>query len=178
MTAAPLRSVRAPIAGMRLLAPTLTDLMILVGEARPDEIEQYEAILGVAWDRDTIAVDHYQRHGVKFVLVDDGGDPVCAGGWDIVGPDVWQSWMVGTMSHWDRHWRAITKASRLVMSGLFDQGARRLQTNALASRTAACHWYERGLLMRPEGVMRGYGVNGEDVAMFARLRPASGSENG
>lgn len=41
MTAAPLRSVRAPIAGMRLLAPTLTDLMILVGEARPDEIEQY-----------------------------------------------------------------------------------------------------------------------------------------
>lgn len=170
---------RAMIAGMILTQPTLADLMMLSGEARPDEIEQYEAIVGRAWDRDTVAVGHYNRDGVKFLLADAAtGQPVCAGGWDPAGPDVWQSWMVGTMTNWDQHWRSITKASRLVMQRLFDAGARRLQTNALASRVAACRWYERGLLMQREGVMRGYGVNGEDVAMFARLRPATGSENG
>lgn len=158
------------IAGMLLTRPRLVDLMMLAERARPDEIAQYEALVGRQWDRDEVAVGHYNRDGVKFLLTTPDGSPVCAGGWDLIGPDVWQSWMVGTMDDWRAHWRAITKGSRIVMKGLFDAGARRLQTNALASRVEACEWYTRALLMQREGTMRGYGVNGEDVAMFARLK--------
>ncbi len=78
--------------------------------------------------------------------------------------------MVGSADGWCRHWRSITRESRKVVKAMFaTMGARRLQIQALASRTAAAEWYERGLGFRREGMLRGYGVNGEDVAMFARL---------
>ncbi len=54
---------------------------------------------------------------------------------------------------------------------MFDHGARRLQTTALADRAMACKWYERGLKMQREGVSRGYGPHGEDVVTYARLHP-------
>ena len=56
------------------------------------------------------------------------------------------------------------------MQGLFDAGARRLQTGALASRTKAHEWYVRGLKMKPEGVCEGFGLGGEDMATFVRLK--------
>ena len=156
---------------MILVQPTMLHLLHLCSQARPDEIAQYEALVGRRWDIDAVAVDHYNRIGVKFALLAPDGMPIAAGGWDPIIPGVWQSWMVGTMDNWDRHWRSLTKATRHVMDVLMDDGARRLQTNALASRTAACRWYEKGLKMRPEGVMHNFGVNGEAVAMYARTRP-------
>lgn len=155
---------------MRLVQPTMLQLLTLTAQARPDEIEQYEALVAREWNVDDVANDHYNRIGVKFCLTTDDGTPVAAGGWDPIIDGVWQSWMVGTMDQWGRHWRSITKASRRVMDRLEESGARRLQTNALASRAAACQWYVKGLKMQPEGVMRGFGMNGEDVAMFARVK--------
>lgn len=154
---------------MILAKPTMVDLLTLASRARPDEIVQWEAVTGTRWDISEIAADHYARTGIKYVLVDPATDrPIVAGGYQLVGPDVWQSWMIGTMDEWGTHWRSITKATRRVMDELIAQGARRLQTTALASRTEAIHWYVKGLKMQPEGVMRNFGANGEDVAMFAR----------
>jgi hypothetical protein len=155
---------------MRLVTPTMLDLLRLAAAARPDEIAQYEALVGEKWNVDQVANGHFNRSGVKFTLVDDSDNPIVAGGYDMVGPQVWQSWMIGTSASWDAHWRSITKATRFLMDDLLANGARRLQTSALADRAMACKWYVKGLKMTPEGIMRGYGVNGEDVATFARLR--------
>jgi hypothetical protein len=156
---------------VNVVVPSIIHLVRLCADARPDEIRQYMALTGDAWDAERVAVDHYNRHGIKFALLDNDCMPIAAGGWDPIAPGVWQSWMVGTMENWTRYWRSLTKASRMVMDDLFEhQGARRLQTNACADREAACHWYEKGLLMTREGVMRGFGMNGEDVAMYSRIK--------
>jgi len=153
---------------IQLAHPTMMDLLILCHGARPDEIEQYQALTGNAWTTDGVANENYNRPGVKFVLLDDDR-PIVAGGWDMVIEGVWQSWMVGTMENWETHWRSITKYTRTTMDLMFQNGARRLQTFATAERARACEWYVRGLKMEPEGVMRGFGANGEDMAVFAKL---------
>lgn len=157
---------------MRLRTASLYDLLYLANDARADEREQWEALTGRPWDVEEVANDHYNRGGLKFTLVDAvGSPPIAAGGWQELIPGVWQSWMIGTADNWATRWRAITKASRRVMDDLEQNlGARRLQTSALASRALACAWYVRGLKMQPEGIMRGFGMGGEDVAMFARVK--------
>lgn len=154
---------------MILAKPTMLDLLQLASRARPDEIVQWEALTDTAWDIDEVANCHFNRRGVKYVLL-DGDRPVVAGGYELVGPQVWQSWMIGTMADWGAHWFAITRHTKRFMDDLLTSGARRLQTNALASRTEAHHWYTKGLGMQSEGVMRNYGANGEDVAMFSRIK--------
>lgn len=157
---------------MILAEPTMCELLVLCAHAREDEIEQYEALIGT-WDFERAAIGFYSRLGIKFSLINDNDEAVCAGGWEEIIPGVWQSWMVGTDEYWKKYWRSITKYSRKVMDGLFDAGARRLQTGALASRAAACDWYIRGLKMHPEGICRSFGLNGEDMATFVRIKENS-----
>lgn len=156
---------------MRLVKPTMLDLLKLANKARPDEVEQYEAIFGKPWQVDEIAAWHYARTGIKFSLLDEGGEPIAAGGYDQVSPGVWHDWLLGTPENWASHWRSITKASRFVMDQLFADGAVRLQTAALESRALACHWYVKGLKMQYVGTVPGYAANGENVVLYERLRP-------
>lgn len=155
----------------RLVRTKFRDLIYLCDRMREDEVQQYMAFSEAdRFDPDVAALAFANTPGPQFTLLDADGVPVCAGGWFSVGPGVWQSWMVGTMDGWARHWRDITKSSRWLMDQLLANGARRLQTNALACRTEALEWYEKGLLMVPQGVWKGYGRGGEDVAHFARLK--------
>lgn len=156
---------------MILVEPTLADVLRMAVGARADERAQWLALTGTEWDPDQVAIDHFTRAGIKYALVDeDTNEAIVVGGYSPVGPQVWQSWMIGTPEHWERHWFAITKHTRRVMDGLLKSGARRLQTTALASRERAIHWYTKGLGLQQEGLLRGFGADGEDVAMFARLR--------
>ena len=146
------------------------DLIWLCDRMRPDEIEQYLALtFAEKWDPEVAARGFMNTGGMKFTVLQNDGLPAAAGGYEEVQPGVWQSWMVGTPEGWAEQWRSLTKATRWLMDGLIEQGARRLQTTALASRECAIEWYERSLRMTREGTMRGYGRQGEDVAMFARL---------
>jgi hypothetical protein len=156
---------------LALAQPTMLDLLRLCHDARPDEREQYEELSGIEWIPDEVAGDFFSREGVKFVLLDNDNFPIVAGGYSPVVSGVFDSWMVGTMKTWDVHWRSITKYTRKVMDLMFaEANARRLQTSVLASRFQACDWYVRGLKMQPEGILRGFGVNGADMAMYARIR--------
>ena len=158
---------------MRLVQPALIDLLSLCNDARQDEIEQYEALIG-PWDPEVAAIAFFQRPGIKFGLVNDEGAVVCAGGWEEQIPGVWQSWMVGTDTYWKKYWRSITKASRLVMRGLLkDESVRRLQTSALANRSSACEWYARGLKMTYESTCKNFGFNGEDMDVYVRFKEPS-----
>lgn len=148
---------------------TLRDLIVLCAAMRPDEVEQYMALTGaVTFDFERAAVGMYQIPGPKFVLLNQDDQVLVAGGFEEVRPQVWRSWMTGTMEAWAGHWRSITEASRFVMDCLFEDGARRVETYALADRKEACAWYENGLRMRRDGVLAQYAYDGRDVAVYSR----------
>lgn len=149
----------------------LVHLVYVCERMRADEIEQYAALCG-PFDPERAAIAFARAPGHKFTVLGPDGFPAACGGYEEVFPGVWQSWMAGTPAGWTTSWRAITKGSRWLADGLLELGARRLQTNALASRTEAIEWYERGLGLKREGTWRSYGANGEDVACFARVREA------
>ena len=149
--------------------PNLPDLLYLCHRARPDEREQWEALSGLEWRTDDVAINLFQRPGVQFVLL-DGQRPVCAGGFSPVVNHCWESWMVGTMDDWAKYWRTITKTSRKVMDQLLAGDVLRLQTSVLATRRKTCEWYVRGLKMTFEGRMHSMGANGEDMDIYARVR--------
>lgn len=154
-----------------LIACRNAHLQYLCDRMRPDEIEQYVALTHAdSYDPEVAARGFMNTPGVKFTIVSRCGMPAAAGGYQEVMPGIWQSWMVGSVEGWAECWRSITKGSRWVMDGLFQMGARRLQTNALLSRTAAIEWYEQGLGLQREGVMRGMGRGGEDVVLYAAVR--------
>jgi hypothetical protein len=152
-------------------------LVYLVENMRADEIEQYMALSGADEYRQDVVISTMlglMLAGPAFTVLapDEQGRvlPISAGGYTQVIPGVWNSWMVGTQTGWEKFWRRITIGTRWVMDFMFEQmGARRLQTNALVSRDAACWWYQKSLKMAPEGVWVAFGKNGEDVACFARV---------
>lgn len=152
---------------MRLVEPTLGEIMTLVALAAQDERDQFAALSGREWDIDDVAVFFYRQPGIKFALLDDAGNPLAAGGYYEISPGIWHDWLVGSEAAWTTHWRAITKACRLVMKRMFtDLGAVQLKTTALASREKACHWYVKGLKMRYVGAHRT--VEGHDVVLYER----------
>lgn len=154
---------------MIVRAPTIEEALAICRNARPDEQEQYYALTGKTWNPERVVHEICHKQGPKWVAL-DGDKPFIMGGYDHVVNDVWQSWMVGTMADWRTHWRSITKVSRKVMDALLATGARRLQTCVLASREQTCEWYVRALKMTFEGNMRGFGANGETMAMYARVK--------
>ena len=149
-------------------------IQYLCERARDDERIQYAALSGHEFydpERAWYEFVGLTQQGPHFTALDAENMPAAAGGYHMVFPGVWQSWMVGTQEGWDNHWRSITKGCRWLAEQLFDQGARRLQTSALASRTDAIRWYVKSLKMEPCGVWEAFGIHGEDVAMFQRLHP-------
>lgn len=150
-------------------------LYYLCDRMRADEIEQFLALAGLdRYDPQFAARNFAVKPGHKFTVLQRDGLPAASGGYEEVAPGVWQSWMVGTDAGWAEQWRSITKATRWLMEGLLDLGARRLQTNCLASRTRTIEWYQRGLGLEPEGIWRKFASNGADVACFARVRADHG----
>lgn len=160
---------------MILARPTLQDLRTLCADARGDEIAQWEALVGRAWDVEDVASDLLSRIGPKWTLCDLRGRPIVAGGLQYVIPGVYDCWMVGTMDNWGAHWRAITlNTNRVLRMALRTE--RRVELLVLESRTKACEWYERGLRMQREGVAVGYGINGENAVRYARV--SQGAKHG
>ena len=150
------------------IPPSLLVYDYLCRNARADEVAQFEALTFAPFDPEAAAVGFWRAGKWAVAVVHPDGTPAAAGGYEQVAPGVWQSWMVGTPRGWDELWLDIHRATRALTETLVASGlARRLQTNALASRTQAHAWYLR-LGLEPEGVMRGFGANGEDVAFFGR----------
>jgi hypothetical protein len=147
-------------------------LEYLCRNMREDEREQLVALSGMTrFDPEVAALGFLNSPGPRFTLIGADGTPLVAGGYipcPIEG--VFDSWMVGTQAAWDTHWRDITRATRWLMDGILEGGGRRLQTIALASRSAAIEWYIRSLWLEPDGIARQLGRNGEDAARFVRLK--------
>lgn len=155
---------------LTVLPLSFAALRVLCDAPRPDEVAEYEALRGQAWDADEVAIERWQAPGMKFLVVDGDGAPVVAGGWMPCGPSWFRGWMVGSLAAWAAHGKGITRIVRKLMDALLADEAVRLDVRCLADRTAACRWYMKGLKMRFEGAHPGMGARGETAATYARLR--------
>ncbi len=153
-----------------LAQPTMIDFLRICREARPDEIEQYEALVGVEWDTEIVVNDLFNRVGVKFAIMNEN-IAIAVLGWEPIIPGVWQAWMVGTMDNWDKYWRSLTKLCRETVRIMFaSEETRRLQIGVLASRKKTCEWYIRGMKFHYESTMKNFGLGGEDMAIYVKFR--------
>lgn len=157
---------------MKVIPCSIAALAFLCAHARADEVEQYEALNGMAWDADAVAAELFQRRGEKYLLVTDSGVPVVAGGFEPLCRGVFAGWMVGTQAGWDAFGWRVSLLVRKLVEALFRDGAHRLEIMALSTRTATCHWYMRALKMRFEGAHRGRGAQGETMVTYARTGEA------
>lgn len=164
----------SPVKPRSVITPSLSVLLYLCERARPDEIEQFEALTGTEYDPEAAAVGFWSSGKWALAVAHPNGEPAAAGGYEQVQPGVWQSWMVGTEKGWAEMWVDIHRTTRFLTESLVDSGlARRLQTNVLAKRAEAIKWYGR-LGLKYEGTMRGLAANGEDVSFFGRrVAPAA-----
>jgi len=167
--AANLSIVRAP--KVRLARPILDDFCFLARRMRPDEIAQYLAMTGAdEFDSDAAARAMAASRGATFVGVDAANKPIMAGGFEPLRPGVFELWAVGTTEGWEKHWRTITLTCNRLIRDTFAGGAHRVQIVALASRTQAHDWYERGLKLRREGEHPGFFADGQAGITFARVK--------
>ena len=162
---------------MQMVTPTMIDFLEVCASARSEEIEQYEALTGFDWNVELVVNDLFNKPGIKFALLDGdkaGGQVISVGGWEPIISGVWQAWSVGTMEHWKTHWRSITKFSRRSADLIFAaEGTRRLQIVMLENRKKPCEWCVRGMKFMYESTLRGFGVGGENVAMYVRIKEQS-----
>ena len=155
----------------RLALPILEDYAYIARRMREDEQEQFCAFAGLdTYNPDVAARAYAATPGPQFVLVDGQGYPAVVAGFEPVRPGVYAAWQSSTADAWAGHWRTITKVTRRTIDRMLATDAHRIELAALATRTAAHEWYERGLGLRPEGVLRAYGANGADAVLFAKTR--------
>lgn len=155
----------------RLASLIVEDVAYVARQMRGDEVAQFLALTGAeTYDPNICAMALLAIRGPRFTLVGSDDLPFCVGGFEEISPGVFQPWMAGTMDGWEKHWRFITKTSRRCMDQLFEQGARRIQTIALASRKDAHEWYARGLRQQFEGLHRAWFADGQDAVCYARVR--------
>lgn len=156
---------------LRLAVPLVEDYAYIAKRMRPDEIEQFLAMSGLStYVPDTAARAWSASTGPTFALIDRDNRPVAVAGFEPIRAGVYEAWAAASMEGWARYWRAFTKTCRREMDRLFANGAHRIQICALASRTQAHGWYEKGLRMQREGVHARFCADGSDAVMYARTR--------
>lgn len=156
------------MSGLRLATPLLQDYAWIAARMRSDERAQFAALSGMPYTPDVCARALANTAGPHFALVDAAGYPVLLGGFEPQRPGVYEGWLAGTDEGWAQHWRAITLHCNRRLRALFLGGAHRVQLTALATRTGAIEWYERGLKMTCEGTRPGYCADGSDAVMYGR----------
>lgn len=154
---------------VRIGTPMLADYGYVAHRMREDERAQWCATTGrEVYDAELCARTLALTPGIHFVLVGVDGFPFAVGGLEQIRPRVWQTWAAAVEGSWDTHWRTITRECRRQFRALFASGeAQRIETVALASRTRAREWYERGLGQRCEGTLRRYFADGQDGVIYA-----------
>lgn len=161
---------RQAIPQVRIGTPLVRDWLHLAERMTLDERAEVASITGQPFAADSAAQTYIAVAGLKYVLVGRDGFPLAAGCFEHVRPGVVEAWGMGTPEAWGACWRAITKISRRQMDFLLSNGTHRVQIVSPATRNRAHEWYERGLLMQREGVLRSYFADGSDAVMHARVR--------
>ncbi|MEJ8474604.1 hypothetical protein [Roseibium algae] len=115
------------------------------------------------------AVEH-SVPGFAWAIRDNEGQPVAAYGMSYAAPfdpEHWQAWAFGT----DRFRRVVPLMTRHLQSirDLIEANCRRLQVLTHLDHDLSHRWLSKCGAKR-EGVLHGYGRNGEAFAVYAWLR--------
>ena len=163
--------MNTPVATIALFnAPELVDFLRVCTDLLPEEVEQYEAITGERFHATQAAANRYLRASPSWGIATPE-EPLCVGGFDCVRPGVWRTWMLTRpMAFEPANWRIVTRYCRQAVDRVMESGANRVECEALASRTQALRWYEKGLRMQREAVSRKAGAAGQDFVTFVRVR--------
>lgn len=153
---------------------TLVDLLMVAQALPQDEIEQLEAFTGNPFDPEQLATQIYTSGGIKWACrVIETAEPMVVAGYFKVGVSTWRSFMLATDRAWTEHGREITDHVKGVIQKLADSDEFiRLETICLEGRERAMEWYGKIGLTR-EGVMRSYGVKGENAVMYVKINQPS-----
>ena len=150
--------------------PMALDFIIVSHQATADQIEQWEAMTGHAWDHESCALGMIQTNGPKWVIKTLDHRPIAVAGYHQERPGVFRDFLISNEEAWaDGNWQALTRHARKAMNAMLNNGAHRLECVSLSSRTKAHRWYA-ALGMKAEGTLHGYCASGEDAIMFARVR--------
>jgi hypothetical protein len=147
---------------------TLIQFLQVCNNMPEDERDQYEAFSGRKYDVQEAALGFANRSGPNWVLC-AGDQPLCIAGFDYIRPGVWQDWMITTPDCWGPYWRSVTKHTKRVMDAMLETEAHRLQCVSLRSRIQAHKWY-RVLGLKQDGILPGYGADGQDAILFSRCK--------
>lgn len=157
------------IPGIRLAKPMLMDYAIVCHQLPEDQRRQWVALgSGQPFDSEEMALQLASRSDPAWTGIGLDGKPIFVGGFSYIRPGVWQDWLITTPEAWTDHWRAVSKVCRRMVDAMLED-AHRIQCVALADRTRAHEWY-RVLKYEFEGVLHGYGAEGQDAVMYARVK--------
>ncbi|MDE2097521.1 MAG: hypothetical protein KGL39_09770 [Patescibacteria group bacterium] len=135
-----------------------------------DERDQLEAFTGRPYDIDGAAIGAFCAPGPKWAIRADG-EPIIVGGFAQERPGVWRDFLLTTPVAWEKHWFAVTRICRRIMTDMLHSGhAHRLECIApIARLPRVSRWYSV-LGYHQEGVLHGYCASGADAAIFSRVR--------
>lgn len=154
---------------LRLCEATLTDLDLLSQDMRSDEVEQVVAITGAPFHPGDTAFLFAQLGGPRWTLADPRGLPVACFGVEPRQAGAGRAWMIASKRGWEQYGWRMTRVVRKTLDTLLAEDFERIEVMALASRTAAREWYERGLGMTFEGYHHKW-IRGHDFVTFGKVR--------
>ena len=109
----------------------------------------------------------YADAGMAFTVVNRSDIMVMFGCWQL-WPGVWEAWMIPSR-HIGRQTVALHRGTLAFFEYLgSEMGVKRLQFTVHSSNATACVWAKRCYFKR-EGTMRGFGPDGADYPMYARM---------
>lgn len=157
---------------LSITKPSMIDILVLARDMSEEERAQFETASGLQdVTPETVARTLLAYRGVEYVMVDEKGAPVSAFGGFEVSTGVFQTWMLSRADAFENHGLALTRACRKVLRGCLElEGFHRIQTLASPHREGACAWYQRGLGMTLEGVLRKFFPDGSDAALFSIIK--------
>jgi hypothetical protein len=154
--------------------PTLYEILYVCEKVPQDTQEQCSALDGEIFVPARVAAALTLAPGPKF-LIADGAEPLAVGGFIPVREGVYRDWMAHQpLAFAPANWKAVTRCCRQAMDQVLEGPAHRLECVALATRTKAMDWY-RLLGYVPEGIQTAAGCQGQDLALFSRVRKQYGT---
>ena len=154
--------------------PFLLDFIKLAIKMPEDERKQVEAMTGLPYDVDGVAIGNFTAPGPKWVFKVDE-EPIAVGGFVPRRPGVWQDFMLTCPQAFEgSNWFACTRLCRKIMDSMFKSGAaHRLECIVPATRIAQRPELERWYAVlgyNKEGLRYGYCANGADAIAYARVK--------
>lgn len=136
-----------------------------------DERKQFEALSLASYDGPSAAAALLMSPGPKFAVVTEEDQCIVVTGATFERQGVWRVWFLATHTAWDSYGEEVTNISTGLMQMMFeDFGAHRLEVVCKADRAKARRWYERHLGLSFEGVLRAYGADKSDFALYSYTR--------